>query len=274
MPNPWKVYTKIIEAAQSWPSNRLDITQIPSSGSNVGLKMVKLAEHPLFAREISRKFKLLKLYVETMTETNKSFEYLYGKGHCYEQRMNDNIIYILGFCTKRKQLQWLINIHNGIFFKKYIISPTFNYVMNTDCDHEILSHHYLKFVMLLTCSDDKLSELITTKFQNGSKYLEKSAKWVKANNGDIPYSKRFFPRHYRIKFMMTGRESFTEIKCGNKKCRHIKSPFDYHTKWYICKKCKKIYYCSRKCQKYDWNRYDHKSYCRQLRKCNIKKCLF
>lgn len=40
-------------------------------------------------------------------------------------------------------------------------------------------------------------------------------------------------------------------------------------KWYKCKKCKIAYYCSKKCQKYDWNRFNHKYLCRHF--CNAKK---
>ncbi len=28
-----------------------------------------------------------------------------------------------------------------------------------------------------------------------------------------------------------------------------------------CKGCKLVFYCSKKCQKYDWNRFDHKKLC-------------
>ena len=29
----------------------------------------------------------------------------------------------------------------------------------------------------------------------------------------------------------------------------------------ICKKCKLVYYCSKRCQKCDWNKYNHKLVC-------------
>ena len=34
-------------------------------------------------------------------------------------------------------------------------------------------------------------------------------------------------------------------------------------KWYKCKRCRMMYYCSRRCQKIDWNKYYHKSLCFQ-----------
>ena len=36
-------------------------------------------------------------------------------------------------------------------------------------------------------------------------------------------------------------------------------------KWYKCKRCKIVYYCSKKCQKLDWNRYNHKLVCHGMR---------
>eukprot|EP01084_Bolivina_argentea_P151512 264445_1 len=46
-------------------------------------------------------------------------------------------------------------------------------------------------------------------------------------------------------------------KCGNVKCKNNTQP----RKLFICKGCKLIYYCSKKCQKYAWNRLDHQIHC-------------
>ena len=39
-----------------------------------------------------------------------------------------------------------------------------------------------------------------------------------------------------------------------------------YKKWYKCKGCEAVFYCSKKCQKYDWVRGDHKYGCLQIRK--------
>eukprot|EP01084_Bolivina_argentea_P294769 507314_1 len=36
-------------------------------------------------------------------------------------------------------------------------------------------------------------------------------------------------------------------------------------KWYTCSNCKLVWYCTRKCQKYDWNRFNHKKLCCHFR---------
>ncbi len=41
--------------------------------------------------------------------------------------------------------------------------------------------------------------------------------------------------------------------------QHAKFPLSVENKWYLCKRCRLVYYCSRKCQKRDWSR--HKNWC-------------
>ena len=41
-------------------------------------------------------------------------------------------------------------------------------------------------------------------------------------------------------------------------------------KWYICKGCMTTHYCSRKCQKRDWNLHNHKKQCKLLQKLREK----
>ena len=41
-------------------------------------------------------------------------------------------------------------------------------------------------------------------------------------------------------------------------------------KWNICKNCKITGYCTRKCQKVHWNKYNHKKHCNKVSKCVYK----
>ena len=47
-----------------------------------------------------------------------------------------------------------------------------------------------------------------------------------------------------------------EYRCNNTKCRKSKMHCDY-----CCSRCRTAIYCSRKCQKYDWKRGEHKEEC-------------
>merc|ERR1712129_319661 len=69
-------------------------------------------------------------------------------------------------------------------------------------------------------------------------------------------------------------------RCGNWNCRvlYTKHKFgmnvedaikgsktqDILNKWFICKGCRRTFYCSRKCQKIAWNMQYHKHFCNNL----------
>eukprot|EP01084_Bolivina_argentea_P107318 191880_1 len=54
-------------------------------------------------------------------------------------------------------------------------------------------------------------------------------------------------------------------KCMSKNCKNIKGT-QVHRKWFVCKGCKITNYCSRYCQKCDWNHGLHKQFCHTVRK--------
>ena len=58
------------------------------------------------------------------------------------------------------------------------------------------------------------------------------------------------------------KEKWMNTKCGNIKCNNKR----IDVRLYKCKRCKIIRYCSKHCQKVDWNRFGHKRDCGQLRK--------
>ena len=53
--------------------------------------------------------------------------------------------------------------------------------------------------------------------------------------------------------------------CANKKCKIYKNETNPSLRMKICKGCKVVYYCSYKCQKYDW-KFSHKNQCNALNK--------
>eukprot|EP01084_Bolivina_argentea_P291652 501273_1 len=51
---------------------------------------------------------------------------------------------------------------------------------------------------------------------------------------------------------------WNNIKCQNIKC---KKQIGKQNKFYVCSKCLVARYCRKKCQKYDWNKYNHRKWC-------------
>ena len=81
--------------------------------------------------------------------------------------------------------------------------------------------------------------------------------------------------------------TYSSVRCGNIECTaeyvnydklfdcdfieyfesEDKRRKDVNTnKWYICKGCKTVRYCSRRCQKISWNRCDHRRQCGEIQK--------
>eukprot|EP01083_Nonionella_stella_P229622 812539_1 len=65
---------------------------------------------------------------------------------------------------------------------------------------------------------------------------------------------------------------WNDMRCYNDKCNVQRRELK-HYKLYKCKGCRVIRYCSRQCQKHDWNQNKHRFVCRKLRKLRKKKKL-
>ena len=78
---------------------------------------------------------------------------------------------------------------------------------------------------------------------------------------------------------------YENTQCQNRKCgkKYLKHKFGVDSlpiskkasvhkslecirKFYVCKGCKLTFYCSRRCQKIDWNMYGHKQFCNRVKK--------
>eukprot|EP01084_Bolivina_argentea_P128168 226590_1 len=63
-----------------------------------------------------------------------------------------------------------------------------------------------------------------------------------------------------------------EMQCQNIKC-NMRRIDTKNAKLYRCKNCNVVRYCSKRCQKYDWNKNDHKYYCNRLKETTLKDSL-
>eukprot|EP01084_Bolivina_argentea_P038370 70939_1 len=57
------------------------------------------------------------------------------------------------------------------------------------------------------------------------------------------------------------RQKWNAMQCQNMKCNRIRK----NEKFKKCKLCRVARYCSKKCQKYNWNKQNHKLHCRKLK---------
>ena len=69
-----------------------------------------------------------------------------------------------------------------------------------------------------------------------------------------------FLHHYRYK---------QSIKCGNHVCNKLNIDMEFK----ICKRCLVTFYCSKKCQKYDWNIFGHKVQCDMIQNSKLNNAL-
>eukprot|EP01084_Bolivina_argentea_P202850 346511_1 len=63
------------------------------------------------------------------------------------------------------------------------------------------------------------------------------------------------------------------MMCHNSKCA-IQRKCTKHSKLYKCKSCRITRYCSKQCQKIDWNRNNHKKYCKKISRLRKRSSLF
>ena len=58
-----------------------------------------------------------------------------------------------------------------------------------------------------------------------------------------------------------------QSRCGWSRCAKKRKKPSNKADHKLCGQCRFVFYCSKKCQKNDWNIGSHKKYCKRLQKC-------
>ena len=195
------------------------------------------------------------------------------------------------FLRKYKCLKWFIETDKSKWFKKYVCESLES---NENFQQMLKRQKWRDGIYLYPLH----VTLLIRRFINSDHTIYKRIKqyipfcvdfFIKmwpVNTGELMIEMKEFSELYR-------RKRKNKISCNNCECKrdytewkygmeyydedtdaheHKKRGYKHENvwkekiinKWYKCKRCKIAYYCSRKCQKLDWNRYDHKLFCKNM----------
>ena len=204
---------------------------------------------------------------------------------------------------KRHLIKWFIEAQNGKYFKQFVIDEFNKYKhKNNNNNKNKLSERYLWMYPVITFINKKHEYYIKKAIIKKDLYKGKTRRnyiWIERilqektlpatiKYGGINDLEFLFcydeSKRQRVNF---GKMLKKNIICDNRECplrsciervsskskfrdkngrRHeiiIERGKVHKGKWYKCKRCRMMYYCSRRCQKIDWNKYYHKSLCFQ-----------
>ena len=160
---------------------------------------------------------------------------------------------MLELCHSRKCLLHLIKCRNGKYFHEIFMKT----IMDHRDKHKLKNIVYVVSVLIIIRHRAYFKKKIE-KYPNKQcyKYLNHFVKAFPDRYIDMNLAKE--KRIRSRKEILSIHRKY--IYCNNAKCNAKYANSDYK-KWYKCKGCKIAFYCSRRCQKYDWNKYAHRHLC-------------
>lgn len=116
----------------------------------------------------------------------------------------------------------------------------------------------------------KILLLIPSKALDAMKQYFKLLSYNKIKCGNINCNKNYLKHQYNFQLSIINPDQLsTFAKCNvTKYLKQIQQKWvtkRMHNQWKICKNCKRVKYCSKRCQKISWNEQDHRKYCFEVK---------
>eukprot|EP01084_Bolivina_argentea_P197668 338695_1 len=206
-------------------------------------------------------------------------------------------------CSKKKYFRWFLQMKECNDILEYYLKRGDKYrgkcymnkvTKNYDgCD--IHTSVDMFFYCLISVIDTNNQDSVFQKFKKNNNELYKRLYEIYKDYSTGQSGKIFRATYFGSFAVKHIFESFKcNIKCGNPRCSNkyfewkygceyyddsdnqklVIRANKYHScvwnkkiinKWYLCKGCS-VYYCSKKCQKYGWVRFNHKEQCQKLQR--------
>eukprot|EP01083_Nonionella_stella_P012143 34467_1 len=200
------------------------------------------------------------------------------------------VFYILFHYGKTMQhLRWILSANDGQLFVEYVVVPFLHMMQYKDeidlfVDPPWTIYYFAIYASKLVFKyKDELNlkgmKEWTHVFKSKMAFQYYGSVIATFDDKDNKVKKVYRRKNNYVDDIVTFRN---RVFCNNPKCKVDYYRYKYDTtfgskkmwdsygkplrKWYRCKRCTLVYYCCRKCQKYDWVKFNHRDTCNQLLK--------
>eukprot|EP01084_Bolivina_argentea_P137782 242652_1 len=211
-----------------------------------------------------------------------------------KQKLYEKLFIFLKLFNRKRHVLWLIQIKNGYYFDKYVIQSYKQLRLKHDqlSDSSAASVTQWAFTEIFFYGPMKCLQKYR---ENIFRYLQLNVKkqshvynWLFKNYDALTRCQTGFCFECFLDNMKCVQYSkvhyYSFVKCNNRLCNNTYYPFVYGfefknktmdewdrlyvlkklkkiNKFFKCGQCKMTFYCSRRCQKYDW-KFGHRDVCR------------
>lgn len=154
---------------------------------------------------------------------------------------------------KRRFVRWFIEMGNGSYFKELIVDR-FNEFQSGPWNILLpIIGHFLRH------SEYYIRKAPKRKYRNKG-MVRKNYEWIEKNMNCIQESWEWNFKANKLDPSALKLILANKVVCDNPQCKRVHDSVQQIT-LKRCKGCLMMHYCSRRCQKIDWNKYNHRSLC-------------